>query len=79
MACVLIVEDEESIADALSFLLRREGFDVRIATTGVDALRVFDVDGADLVLLDLMLPELPGIEVCKQLRARSDVPASNNA
>jgi two-component system response regulator RegX3 len=71
---VLVVEDEESISDALSYLLRKEGFEVAVCTTGSDALKVFDRHGADLVLLDLILPGPPGTEVCRSLRQRSDVP-----
>jgi two-component system response regulator RegX3 len=71
---VLVVEDEESFSDALSYMLRKEGFEVAVAPTGTDALDEFDRTGADLVLLDLMLPGLPGTEVCRQLRSRSSVP-----
>ncbi len=74
MTRVLVVEDEESFSDALSFMLRKEGFEVGIAMTGTDALEEFDRHGADLVLLDLMLPGLPGTEVCRTLRSRSNVP-----
>jgi len=70
---VLVVEDEESISDPLSYMLRREGFEVEVAETGPDALRQFDRGGADLVLLDLMLPGLSGTEVCRTLRQRSNV------
>jgi two-component system response regulator RegX3 len=71
---VLVVEDEESISDALSYLMRKEGFEVAVCPTGPDALEAFDRDGADLVLLDLMLPGPAGTEVCRNLRQRSDVP-----
>jgi two-component system, OmpR family, response regulator RegX3 len=71
---VLVVEDEESFSDALSYMLRREGYEVAIAATGPDALSEFDRSGADLVLLDLMLPGLSGTEVCRTLRQRSNVP-----
>ena len=74
MTFVLIVEDEESISDALAYMLRKEGFEVAVCPTGPDALAAFDRDGADLVLLDLMLPGPPGTEVCRSLRERSDVP-----
>lgn len=74
MTRVLVVEDEESFSDALSFMLRREGYDVGIATDGAEALAEFDRHGADLVLLDLMLPGIPGTEVCRTLRQRSTVP-----
>jgi two-component system response regulator RegX3 len=70
---VLVVEDEESISDPLSYMLRREGFEVSVAETGPDALRQFERDGADLVLLDLMLPGLSGTEVCRSLRQKSNV------
>jgi len=70
----LVVEDEESFSDALSFMLRKEGFEVGVAATGPDALDSFDRLGADLVLLDLMLPGLSGTEVCRALRAKSAVP-----
>jgi two-component system response regulator RegX3 len=71
---LLVVEDEESFSDALSYMLRKEGFEVAVAATGPDALDEFERGGADLVLLDLMLPGLPGTEVCRQLRLRSKVP-----
>jgi two-component system response regulator RegX3 len=74
MTRVLVVEDEESFSDALSYMLRREGFDAVVAGNGPDALAEFDRGGADIVLLDLMLPGLPGTEVCRALRARSSVP-----
>nr|WP_205708749.1 response regulator transcription factor [Kineococcus siccus] len=70
----MVVEDEESFSDPLSYLLRREGYDVAVSETGPEALEEFDKSGADLVLLDLMLPGLPGTEVCRQLRTRSSVP-----
>jgi len=71
---ILVVEDEESFSDALSYMLRKEGFEVATSGTGPDGLAEFDRSGADLVLLDLMLPGLSGVEVCRELRARSDVP-----
>ena len=74
MSRILIVEDEESFSDPLSYLLEREGFDVAVVDNGIDAVVEFDRSGADLVLLDLMLPGLSGTEVCRQLRQRSDVP-----
>src|ERR1700709_2871366 len=74
MARVLGVEDEESFSDALSYMLRREGYEVEVAATGPDALTAFERSGADLVLLDLMLPGLSGTEVCRELRSRSHVP-----
>ncbi|MGY1607401.1 MULTISPECIES: winged helix-turn-helix domain-containing protein [unclassified Geodermatophilus] len=74
MTRVLVVEDEESFSDALSYMLGREGFEAVVAATGPDALAEFDRAGADIVLLDLMLPGLPGTEVCRALRSRSNVP-----
>ncbi|MEO7194784.1 MAG: response regulator transcription factor [Pseudonocardiaceae bacterium] len=74
MIRVLIVEDEDDFADPLAFLLRKEGFTPAVATTGSEALEEFDRNGADIVLLDLMLPGMSGTDVCKQLRARSAVP-----
>ena len=74
MTSVLIVEDEESLADPLAFLLRKEGFETTIVTDGPSALAEFDRSGADIVLLDLMLPGMSGTDVCKQLRSRSGVP-----
>jgi two-component system response regulator RegX3 len=71
---VLVVEDEDSFSDALSYMLRKEGFEVAVAVSGPDALETFERNGADLVLLDLMLPGLPGTEVCRELRSRSNVP-----
>jgi two-component system response regulator RegX3 len=71
---ILIVEDEPSLAEPLAFLLEREGYETAIASDGRAALTAFDSHGADLVLLDLMLPGLPGTEVCRELRARSSVP-----
>ncbi|WNG88349.1 response regulator transcription factor [Mycobacterium sp. ITM-2016-00317] len=74
MTSVLIVEDEESLADPLAFLLRKEGFETTVVTDGPAALAEFDRAGADIVLLDLMLPGMSGTDVCKQLRSRSSVP-----
>jgi two-component system response regulator RegX3 len=74
MTRILVVEDEESFSDPLSYLLRKEGYDVAVAADGTVALDEFDRAGADLVLLDLMLPGLPGTEVCRRLRSRSNVP-----
>lgn len=74
MTKVLVVEDESSYSDALSYVLRKEGFDVAVAETGPDALTEFERGGADIVLLDLMLPGLPGTEVCRQIRQTSAVP-----
>ena len=74
MTKILVVEDEASFSDALSYVLGKEGFEVVLADTGDGAITAFDKGGADLVLLDLMLPGLSGTEVCKQLRSRSAVP-----
>ena len=74
MTRILVVEDEESFRDALSYMLRKEGFEVHLAENGPAALETFDRHGADLVLLDLMLPGLSGNDVCRALRARSTVP-----
>jgi len=74
MTRVLIVEDEESFADPLEFLLRKEGFTTAVAATGQDALAEFERNGADIVLLDLMLPGMSGTDVCRALRTRSAVP-----
>jgi two-component system response regulator RegX3 len=71
---ILLVEDEESYRDPLSYQLTKDGYEVITAATGPDALTEFDRVGADLVLLDLMLPGLPGTEVCRALRTRSSVP-----
>jgi two-component system response regulator RegX3 len=71
---ILIVEDEESLSDPLSYLLGKEGFEVAVVDNGVDAVAEFDRTGADLMLLDLMLPGLSGTEVCRQVRQRSSVP-----
>ncbi|UTT66422.1 response regulator transcription factor [Janibacter sp. CX7] len=74
MTRILVVEDEVSFSDPLSYLLRKEGYDVEVAETGPDAITAFDSDGADLVLLDLMLPGLSGIDVCRSIRQKSNVP-----
>jgi two-component system response regulator RegX3 len=74
MTRILIVEDESSLSEPLAFLLDREGYETAIAADGHAALAEFDKAGADLVLLDLMLPGLPGTEVCRELRTRSSVP-----
>ena len=74
MTRVLVVEDEESYSDALSYVLRKEGFEVAVAETGPDALDEYDRAGADIVLLDLMLPGLSGTEGCRALRSRGNVP-----
>lgn len=74
MTRVLLVEDEPDLADPLAYLLRREGYDVEIAEDGPSAVSAFDDRGADIVLLDLMLPGIPGTEVCRHIRASSQVP-----
>jgi two-component system response regulator RegX3 len=74
MTRVLIVEDEESISEPLAYMLTGEGFDVSVAGTGPGGIEAFDRDGADLVLLDVMLPGMSGTEVCRELRSRSSVP-----
>ena len=74
MTKILVVEDEASFSDALSYVLTKEGYEVVVADTGDGAIAIFDKVGADLVLLDLMLPGLSGTEVCRQLRSRSNVP-----
>ena len=71
---VLIVEDEEAFIDALTVGLGNEGFDIDIARDGAQALEVFDAYQPDLVLLDVMLPKMSGVDVCRELRARSKVP-----
>lgn len=74
MTRILLVEDEIALSEPLSFLLEREGYEVEVAADGPSAVAAFDRDGADLVLLDLMLPGLPGTEVCREIRQRSQVP-----
>ncbi len=74
MTRILIVEDEPALSEPLAYLLTREGYETTVATDGLEALTEFDRAGADLVLLDLMLPGLPGTEVCRELRQRSAVP-----
>lgn len=71
---VLLVEDEPDIAEPLAYLLRREGFEVAIAADGASALQQFASLHPDIILLDLMLPGLPGTEVCRRIRAESSVP-----
>ncbi|SMX97887.1 MULTISPECIES: response regulator transcription factor [unclassified Brevibacterium] len=74
MTRILLVEDEDSFSDPLSYLLGKEGYEVTVADDGLKALAEFDRKGADLVLLDLMLPGVSGTEVCRELRAKSSVP-----
>jgi two-component system response regulator RegX3 len=71
---VLVIEDEESFRDALQFMLSREGFDVILAPNGAEGMKLFDAKNPDLVLLDLMLPEVSGTEVCKYIRTKSSTP-----
>jgi len=74
MTRILIVEDEKSFSEPLSFLMGREGYEVEVAADGNEAINKFDKGGADLILLDLMLPGMSGTEVCKQIRTHSSVP-----
>ncbi|WP_040158583.1 response regulator transcription factor [Nigerium massiliense] len=74
MSVVLIIEDEESYRDALGYMLGKEGFEVVLAANGEEGLAEFERHGADIVLLDLMMPGLSGTEVCRRLRQRSSVP-----
>lgn len=74
MVRILIVEDESSFSEALEFLLSKEGFSIVTAANGNEAITKFDQGGIDLVLLDLMIPEISGTEVCRQIRAKSKVP-----
>ena len=71
---VLVVEDEESFVEALVVGLKREGFRVRVARDGLEALEVFDASRPDLVLLDVMLPRMSGVDVCREIRTKSRVP-----
>lgn len=71
---VLIIEDEETYRDSLRFIFEREGFAVTLAATGRQGIDAFERDGADVILLDLMLPEVSGTEVFRTIRSRSDVP-----
>jgi two-component system response regulator RegX3 len=74
MTKILLVEDEVSLSEPLAYLLSKEGFDVVVADSGTAAVEVFAKNGADLILLDLMLPGISGTEVCRQIRATSAVP-----
>lgn len=74
MTRVLVIEDEESFRDAMKFMLSREGFDVILAPNGAVGIKLFDSSNPDLVLLDLMLPEVSGTEVCKYIRSKSKTP-----
>lgn len=74
MSKILIVEDETSFSEALAFLLGKEGFETVVAENGRQALEIYANEGADLILLDLMIPEVSGIEVCRTIRTTSQVP-----
>jgi two-component system response regulator RegX3 len=74
ISTVLVVEDEDSFVEALTVGLKREGFRVQVARDGAEALDIFDAVKPDLVLLDVMLPKVSGIDVCRELRRRSQVP-----
>ena len=74
MTRILIVEDEASFSEALAFLLTKEGFETAVAEDGRQAINMFNADGADLILLDLMIPEVSGVEVCRTIRTQSQVP-----
>jgi two-component system response regulator RegX3 len=74
MTKILIVEDELSFSEALAFLLGKEGFEVSVAEDGQQAIEKFNKEGADLILLDLMIPVISGIEVCRTIRTSSQVP-----
>ena len=74
MTKVLIIEDELSFSEAITFLLKKEGFEVLVANNGQDGINLFNKEGADLILLDLMLPGVSGTEVCRQIRPKSQVP-----
>ena len=74
MTKILIVEDESSFSEALAFLLAKEGFEVSVAENGRTALEMFKQEGADLILLDLMIPEVSGVDVCRTIRTTSQVP-----
>lgn len=74
MTSILLVEDESALSEPLSYLLEREGYDVTVAEDGTRAVAAFDEGDYDLILLDLMLPGMPGTEVCREIRTRSSVP-----
>jgi two-component system, OmpR family, response regulator RegX3 len=74
MTRVLVVDDEPALLDAVGYALRSEGFEVATATDGEDALQTLSADSIELVVLDIMLPRLSGIEVCRRMREASDVP-----
>jgi two-component system alkaline phosphatase synthesis response regulator PhoP len=72
--CILVVDDESSVTDLLTYNLRRAHYDVLIATNGIDALRLARESAPDLILLDLMIPDVDGLDVCRELRKTSSVP-----
>ena len=74
MTLILLVDDEPLITDSLSYSLQREGFEVKAVATGMEALRAVEESRPDLVVLDLMLPDINGLEVCKRLRVNSSIP-----
>ena len=74
MTRILIVEDEVSYSEPLDYMLKKEGYETVVAETGTDGLAEFERGGADLVLLDVMLPGMSGVDVCRELRGRSSVP-----
>lgn len=74
MSKILIIEDEISFSEALSFLLEKEGFETRVAETGKQGIEAFNSEQFDLVLLDLMIPEISGIDVCRTIRTSSNIP-----
>ena len=74
MTKILMIEDELSFSEAITFLLKKEGFEVSVANNGQTGIELFEKNGADLILLDLMLPGLSGTEVCRQIRLKSAVP-----
>ena len=74
MSSVLVVEDEQSLREPLVYILQREGFDVLEAVDGPSALLQWQNNAPDLILLDLMLPGMSGVDVCREIRTRSSVP-----
>ena len=74
MTRILIIEDEISFSEALSFLLEKEGFETRVTETGKQGIAAFNEEQFDLVLLDLMIPEISGIDVCRTIRTHSNIP-----
>lgn len=74
MPHVLLVDDEAALRDSLSYALKREGYEVTTAPDGLTALKQFHKQVPDVILLDLMLPEIDGMEVCWRIRAFSDIP-----